>query len=133
MTTQTDPSGVSSSSGQDLGFWRNFLFLHGCVEKSYRGYAANGQQFLYAKLLRRDNEALRQLIFANTAAFPPELEAPMLNLVHHLDVWRELWDHHAGMSQPGPLEAFAFANAVTFPRNDVEQIAASARAFIDDG
>lgn len=93
------------------------LHLHFlAAEQAYRDYQANGKSFLFACSLRRTNASARELLFRHGHLLPPERCSDALALLRHYDVWLTLWDDLASNTRPTMHDAFAFENAITFPK-----------------
>jgi len=110
---------VMTHSGHFLGVARTLL---GRSDAAYQAYIKNGKVFLYAKILKESNDALRELLINNAHLLPMEHARNALALIHHIDVWGAIWEDTYQASQPGLMSVFAFENVVNFPRKEVEML-----------
>ncbi len=78
--------------------------------------------FFFAKILRRQNEELRQLLQGNGYGVEDELKMEILKLLHHLNVWCEIWDYECAKRTPKLDEEFAFNNSSVFPSASVKSL-----------
>jgi hypothetical protein len=91
-------------------------------ELAYKAYINSGKIFLYAKVLKDINEALRCLLLENTHLLPSEHIANSLILIHHIDVWSAIWEESYLLEKPSLTTVFSFENTVNFPRKEVNML-----------
>ena len=89
---------------------------------AYRDYLDNGRTFRFASSLKRINLSARALLLARGELLPEELQPCATALIGHYDVWLTRWDEHAERTRPGPDDAFAFENEVTYPREAEQRL-----------
>ena len=88
-------------------------------EVTYQAYVKNNNSFLYAKILRDCNEAIRELLLSNVHFLPSEIRHHAIALLHPIDVWCALWDFVEKSEMPAQTDAFTFDNCVNFPKQEV--------------
>ena len=77
-------------------------------EAAYQNLYADGRQFLFAKILRDNNHEIRRLILTKGHLLPFEQQQNAIELVAHLDIWLELWEHLAATKAHQPEDNFSF-------------------------
>jgi hypothetical protein len=77
-------------------------------EAAYQNFHADGRQFLFAKILRDNNHQIRSLILSQGYLLPFEQQQQAIELVAHLDIWLELWEHLAATKAHKPEDKFSF-------------------------
>jgi hypothetical protein len=77
-------------------------------EAAYQNFHADGRQFLFAKILRDNNHQIRSLILSQGYLLPFEQQQHAIELVAHLDIWLELWEHLAATKAHKPEDKFSF-------------------------
>lgn len=77
-------------------------------EAAYQNFHSDGRQFLFAKILRDNNRAIRDLILAKGYLLPLEQQQNAIDLVAHLDIWLELWQQLAATKVFKPEDKFSF-------------------------
>lgn len=92
----------------------NTLLLRGF--ESYKAYLLNGRTFLYAKILRANNEKILDLIINHCHLLPDMQQQNLMKLVTHLDVWMCQWDDLRTQLSPGLDSEFVFETAIQFPK-----------------
>ena len=91
-------------------------------EVAYHAYIDSGQTFLYAKILKKSNDGIRDLLLSKTHLLPPDLYGNAIALLHHIDVWSVLWEDTFLIRNPSITCVFSFANDVIFPATEVQRI-----------
>lgn len=89
---------------------------------AYDNYIASGKKFLYAKILKNNNERIRQLIMTQGHCLPTEQRAYAIDLVTHIDIWDVLWEDLNSDKVHGLNDEFAFENSATFPKESVASL-----------
>lgn len=84
----------------------NMHFQRG--EAAYQNLYADGRQFLFTKILRDNNRAIRSLILTKGYLLPLEQQQNAIELVAHLDIWLELWEQLAATKVHKPADTFSF-------------------------
>ncbi len=77
-------------------------------EAAYQNFHIDGRQFLFAKILRDNNREMRSLILAKGYLLPLDQQQNAIDLVAHLDIWLELWEHLAATKTHQPADKFSF-------------------------
>ena len=103
-------------SGHFLGIAKTLLDRS---DAAYKAYMSNGKIFLYAKILKQSNDALRELLINNAHLLPAEHTGNALALIHHIDVWSAIWEDAYESNKPALTSVFVFDNVVNFPRKEV--------------
>ena len=101
MLTQTQETLVTELVGP-----LNMHFKRG--EAAYQNLYSDGRQFLFAKILRDNNREIRSLILAKGHLLPLAQQQNAIDLVAHLDIWLELWEHLAATRKYQPADKFSF-------------------------
>ncbi|MCP5076071.1 MAG: hypothetical protein GY947_22605 [Rhodobacteraceae bacterium] len=107
---------MSKSSKRTLRFLDQLNFLLMCVEDTYALYHANQKTFLFAKILRNQNEEIRQLLANNGAGVDDDMKLEIVKLLQHLNVWCEIWDYECSTQAPELHQEFSFENSLVFPK-----------------
>lgn len=89
---------------------------------TYRHYISDGKKFLYAKILKNNNESIRELIVQNGHLLPLEQQNNAIELLYHIDVWCTLWEELNSCEKFAIDDAFFFDNSDVFPKQAVESI-----------
>jgi hypothetical protein len=77
-------------------------------ETAYQNLLSDGRQFLFAKILRDNNREIRRLILTKGYLLPFDQQQNAIELVAHLDIWLELWEHLAATKVYQPDDQFTF-------------------------
>ncbi len=77
-------------------------------EAAYQNLFSDGRQFLFAKILRDNNYEIRNAILSKGHLLPFEQQQNAIELVAHLDIWLELWEHLAATKAHQPEDKFSF-------------------------
>jgi hypothetical protein len=89
---------------------------------AYEHYIASGKKYLYAKILKDNNERIRQLIMTKGHYLPIEQQANAIDLVAHIDTWHALWEDLDRKKIHRLNDKFAFENVATFPKEAVASL-----------
>ncbi len=95
------------------------------VERSqiaYNHYINNGKIFLYAKILKKINDELRDHLLLKTHLLPVDQSKNALAIIHHIDVWASLWEDNYILVNPSLTSVFEFQNKVNFPAKEVQNL-----------
>jgi len=84
---------------------------------SYESYLKSGNNFLYARILKDNNSAIKKLLLSNGHILPTDLKQDALQILAHLDVWHELWDDLKHQLEPSLNDVFIFQNDHSFPKD----------------
>jgi hypothetical protein len=98
----------------------NTLLMRGY--EAYQNYQKNGKTFLYAKIIKANNEATLTLILSHCHLMPPEQQKDLIKLVSHLDVWICQWDDLYTKNNPNLTDAFIFDTALNFPKESMDRL-----------
>lgn len=88
-------------------------------DMAYKGYMANGKTFLYAKVLKDNNERIRELILEKSHLLPIDYQPCAIDLAAHIDIWHVLWENLDKKKAHALTDEFVFENSATFPRESV--------------
>lgn len=91
-------------------------------ERIYREYLNANNQFIYANILRKTNEKLYQCLMKYSSFFQEQSRKDAIELMFHLDVWKEIWDDEFEKQKPNLTDSFTFNNDVNFPKEEVKQL-----------
>jgi hypothetical protein len=89
---------------------------------AYTQYIGHGKIFLYARILKKINDELSELLVNKAHLLPSDLHHSALTLIHHLDVWRALWDDAYKSATPSISSVFVFRNDNSFPKGAVDDL-----------
>ena len=89
-------------------------------ERIYREYLKSDNQFIYANILRNVNSKLYECLVKNSCYLTSESRRNAIELMLHLDVWKQIWDCEFELQKPSLRDQFTFANDVSFPRKNVK-------------
>ncbi len=95
----------------------NTLLTRG--DMAYQGYMANGKTFLHAKILKDNNERIRELILEKSHYLPLNYQQYAIDLAAHIDIWHVLWEDLNAQKTHALTDAFVFENSATFPKESV--------------
>lgn len=90
------------------------LFLRGY--EAYQAYLKNGRIYLYAKIIKKNNEKTLALILDHCHLLPQIQQKNLMKLVLHLDVWTCQWNDLRDRNNPCLTDEFVFETAVNFPK-----------------
>jgi len=82
----------------------------------YSNYIESEKKFIYTKILRKYNGLILNLILDNPEFIIGKDFNDFINLIEHLSVWTEEWDHYFEKHKPGINDIFVFENKSIFPR-----------------
>lgn len=91
-------------------------------DKTYASYLQNNKQFLFAKILKKCNDNILQLLVENSHLLSDELIKDSMELIFHLDIWIEKWNYFELKQKPKIEDSFVFENEHTFPHNAVQNL-----------
>ncbi|MDU9021010.1 hypothetical protein [Pseudomonas corrugata] len=98
----------------------NTLLMRGY--EAYQNYQANGKTFLFAKIIKVNNEAILNLVLSNCHLLPQEQQKDLIKLVSHLDVWTCQCDDLYERINPGLTDTFIFDTVVNFPKESMGRL-----------
>ena len=75
-----------------------------------------------ADLTKENNDYIRSLLLTNSHLLPEFQQKNALKLLHHLDIWCCLWEHHQEKLNPNADTTFVFDNTVNFPKTEVNDL-----------
>lgn len=99
---------------------RLLMYAH----KVYESYKESGNKFCFAKVLFEINSRISELLYDFIDVIPEAQKKDAVELMFHIDVWKEIWLDEASQRQPKHNEHFAFPNEITFPKKSVERLLA---------
>ena len=91
-------------------------------DKTYANYIKNNKQFLFAKILKKCNDDILELLVENSHLLSDELIKDSMELIFHLDIWIEKWNYYENELKPRIEDSFIFENEYTFPNNAVQNL-----------
>jgi hypothetical protein len=91
-------------------------------EVAYKNYISNGKKLLYAKIIKNNNEQIRELILQKSHLLPFDQHSNAIDLVAHIDVWHVLWENLYESKTHGLDEEFIFENNAIFPKKSVASL-----------
>lgn len=110
-------------------YLKEINYLLALSEKYYSLYIENDAHFLYAKLLYKTNTKILDHILNNLINTPYNLLEEFLDLTVHIQIWTELWEENAKLTNPQLNSPFKFKNEHIFPKNACNKII---NAFIQE-
>ena len=119
---QTSLSEMADSTHSAMSFLGPLMILLKRGNATYQSYLANGKTFLYAKILKDNNERIRTLILEKSHLLPLEYQDYAIDLVAHIDVWHALWMDLSDRRSYQLTDEFVFENKVRFPAASVEAL-----------
>jgi hypothetical protein len=102
---------------KDLGLLV-FYFERG--RKTYECYRSDGSIYLYAKILKENNQGIKKALARSFVHMPADVRQDALAIVHHIDVWMMHWMALENDLNPLLGDRFVFENPVRYP-GDAEQ------------
>lgn len=103
-----------------IDFLDRLDFLLSCCERTYKEYQKNNAIFLYAKILKVQNEKIKNLIEDKGYFLLRSHIAELSDLLNHLNVWSALWELEYEIQKPSGQDVFVFQNTVIFPKESVK-------------
>ena len=97
--------------GQVLGPMKMHL---GRTEQAFKRWRGNNE-FIEAKVIRRSNETMRDLLLGNGHLIPGDLTVHAFKLIEHFDAWLEEFDHQRSIDDPNLRSPFIFVGPKGFP------------------
>lgn len=91
-------------------------------ERIYREYWKSDNQFIYASMLRNVNSKLYECLVNNSCYLTIDSRANAIELMLHLDVWKQIYDCEFQLQTPNLRDKFTFDNDVKFPRDNVKKL-----------
>ena len=91
-------------------------------ERIYQEYLKSNHQFFYANILRNVNSKLHECLLNNSRYLNSEARRNAIELMLHLDVWKQIWDYEFKVQKPKLGDKFNFQNNQNFPREDVNSL-----------
>ncbi|MBF4208524.1 hypothetical protein EI533_12400 [Pseudomonas donghuensis] len=92
--------------------------------RAYLNYSAKGGRFLYAKILKRNNEIIRRLLLNGYSVLPVEQQIHADNIISHIEIWSAAWDKLASEKKHDNHDEFRFSNDSRFPRDSASALVA---------
>ena len=91
-------------------------------ERIYQEYLKSDNEFIYANILRNVNSELYDCLVKNSCYLTSESRRNAIELMLHLDVWKQIWDCEFQVQKPSLRDKFTFDNDVNFPREKVKRL-----------
>ncbi len=91
-------------------------------DAAYKNYMASGKIFLYAKIIKNNNERIRELILDKAHFLPIAQQSNAIELVAHIDTWHALWENLDASQSHALQDKFSFENTVNFPKESVDSL-----------
>lgn len=92
------------------------------AKRAYQIYLGNEKQFLYARLIKKANDKIVEVIIENITQIPVEIEEDAIALLEHLEIWKEHWEDLERRMDPKLTDEFVFENKHNFPVESVQRI-----------
>ena len=92
------------------------------AELVYGTYLQNGKKFVYASVLFKANEEIRNVIRHFLVHLSAENQSFARELLLHIEVWQTIWLAEVETQSPAWNDAFEFATELPFPKDAVEQL-----------
>jgi hypothetical protein len=90
--------------------------------RAYHEYLNNNKKFLYARIIKKNNERLVGLILEHAHLFPLDQRGDLLSILFHIDSWLVQWNS-LNESRDFKLEdEFIFHTIKKFPRDSLERL-----------
>ena len=103
-------------------FARSIVFNLKRSDMAYKNYMANGKKYLYARIIKKANEAIIDTILSSITEIPEEIEDDTLKLLEHLEIWQEHWVKLDSELTPELDDKFIFENKHQFPKSAAQNI-----------
>jgi hypothetical protein len=91
-------------------------------ERIYQEYLKSENQFIYANILRSVNSNLYNCLIKGSCYLNLESRRNAIELMLHLDVWKQVWDYEFEFQKPNLMDKFTFENEVKFPSENVKKL-----------
>ena len=91
-------------------------------ELIYQQYLKSDNQFIYANILRNVNSKLYECLLNNSCYLTSETRRNAIELMLHLDVWKQIWDCEFEVQKPSLRDKFTFDNDVNFPKESMKRL-----------
>lgn len=93
------------------------LFHFDRGRKTYSSYLENGSTYLYAKILKQNNECILDTLSKVYSFCPGDIQKDILKLTYHIDVWSSSWCCLEKRLNPDSEDEFVFQNTVRYPKS----------------
>lgn len=97
------------------------ILLH-LSQRSYDLYLQSGRTLHFARLIKRYNAAVRDVLVEGGHIIPADRRDAAADLFVHLESWLAQWDAHYEQTKPDESTVFAFDTAVKFPKDSVDRL-----------
>ena len=101
---------------------KELKFLLNYAEKVYSAYINNNKEFIYSKVLFGVNEDINKLVKNNILLFSKEKHIDAIELIFHIDIWKNIWLDEFEKQKPQGRDIFTFPNKITFPNKSVDRL-----------
>ncbi len=85
-------------------------------EIAYKNYIENGKKFIHARIIKKCNEDISDILIEKSYLLRDDLITDSLLLIAHFDIWFEKWNDLADKRRPDLEDEFVFENKFVFPR-----------------
>jgi len=89
---------------------------------SYKEYINFGKKFMYASIIKENNNSIVKLILKNAHLFQDEQKSDLLLVVYHIDSWKIQWDFLYENTYPKLDDEFIFETKIKFPKNSLVRL-----------
>lgn len=98
------------------------LFLFSRGKRAYASYLNDDKKYIYAKILKDNNDQIKQLLLDIAHSLPEDTFEDCIELMHHIDVWSVLWIDLELKKSPQLDDTFVFENKINYPPTVEEKI-----------
>lgn len=98
----------------------NTLLMRGY--DAYQNYLHHDKTFLYAKVIKSNNDLTLQLILSYCHLLPKQHQPDLIKFASHLDVWICQWNDLYERKNPHLTDTFIFETAVGFPKEALDRL-----------
>ncbi|WP_131690481.1 hypothetical protein [Pseudoalteromonas sp. DL-6] len=91
-----------------------FYFERG--RNSYTKYIEHGSTYLYARILKHNNDSIIEVLSKVYSFCPDEIQQDIVELTYHIDVWSSHWRCLEKKLNPRFNDQFIFHNTVGYPK-----------------
>lgn len=96
------------------------ILSHGNI--AYNKYLNNGKNFLYANIIKKNNERTLELILDHAYLFCSEQRNDLLSISLHIDSWLIQWSYLHNSKNFKLDDEFVFNTTVKFPRDALRRL-----------
>ena len=89
---------------------------------THQKYIENNRKFLFAKIIRENNERIISLILNYCHLLPEKQRSDLMLIVYHIDSWRTQWEDLYEKLKPKIDDEFVFDTLVKFPKESLARL-----------